>query len=164
MTRPSEHSNAGQTQRPVDAARSEAEQRSRTLVDPEVQGGLLRKMTLHWLVFFACNAVALAIWLRLFERPDVGWGETFVETGKRFLPFFIITLALIPAFVWDTVKLTHRFAGPILRLRSTLSELRQGRTVEPLHFRTGDYWQEIADDFNAVVLSQSQTTDRGAQS
>ena len=135
-------------------ADGESNQRSRSLVDNEVQGGLLRKMTVHWVIFFICNAVALAIWLRLFERPDVGWGETFAETGKRFLPFFVVTLALIPAFVWDTIKLSNRFAGPIMRLRSSLADLRSGRKVQPLHFRTNDYWQEIAENFNAVVLKE----------
>ncbi|WP_146515429.1 hypothetical protein [Rubripirellula amarantea] len=125
--------------------------RRRALVDPEVQGDVLRKIAIHWVVFFVCNACALMIWIRLFEQPDVNWGQTFGDTAKRFLPFFIITLALIPAFVWDTLKLTNRFAGPILRLRSTLSDASRGLKVAPLHFRTNDYWQEIAENFNTVM-------------
>jgi len=125
--------------------------RRKTLVDPEVQGGVLRKITLHWILFFICNTIALMIWIRLFEQPDADWGQTFGDTARRFMPFFIITMALIPAFVWDTLKLTNRFAGPILRLRQALAEASQGRAVAPLHFRTNDYWQEIAQNFNAVI-------------
>ena len=125
--------------------------RRRALVDPEVQGDVLRKIAIHWVVFFICNACALTIWIRLFEQPDADWGQTFGDTIKRFLPFFIITMALIPAFVWDTLKLTNRFAGPILRLRSTLADASRGLKVAPLHFRTNDYWQEIAQNFNAVM-------------
>lgn len=125
--------------------------RRKTLVDPEVQGGVLRKITLHWILFFICNTIALMIWIRLFEQPDADWGQTFSDTMRRFMPFFIITMALIPAFVWDTLKLTNRFAGPILRLRQALSEASQGRAVAPLHFRTNDFWQEIAHNFNAVI-------------
>jgi hypothetical protein len=125
--------------------------RHRVWVDPEVQGGVLKKIAIHWVVFFVCNALALTIWIRLFEQPDVPWGQTFGDTIKRFLPFFVITLALIPAFVWDTLKLTNRFAGPILRLRSALYAASQGQAVEPLHFRPNDFWAEIATNFNALM-------------
>lgn len=125
--------------------------RRTALVDPEVQGGVLKKIAVHWFVFFVCNALALMIWIRLFEQPDAGWGQTFGDTMRRFFPFFVITLALIPAFVWDTLKLTNRFAGPILRLRSTLSDASRGEAVQPLQFRTNDYWQEIATNLNTVL-------------
>ncbi len=125
--------------------------RRKALVDPEVQGGVLRKIAFHWFVFFVCNALALTIWIRLFEQPDVSWGQTFGDTVRRFMPFFIITLALIPAFVWDTLKLTNRFAGPILRLRGALADASEGRAVEPLHFRTNDFWREIAKNFNTLM-------------
>jgi hypothetical protein len=125
--------------------------RKKTLVDPEVQGGLLRKIAIHWILFFLCNAIALMIWIRLFEQPDADWGQTFGDTMRRFFPFFVVTMALIPAFVWDTLKLTHRFAGPILRLRATLADASEGRAVAPLHFRTNDFWQEIACNFNLLM-------------
>ncbi|MGB7329473.1 MAG: hypothetical protein WBD31_31635 [Rubripirellula sp.] len=125
--------------------------RRKALVDPEVQGGVLKKIAIHWVVFFICNAMALTIWIRLFEQPDVPWGATFGDTVKRFLPFFVITLALIPAFVWDTLKMTNRFAGPILRLRAALSDASQGRAVAPLHFRNNDFWGEIATNFNSLM-------------
>lgn len=126
--------------------------RTRTLVDSEVQGTLIRRVALHWVVFFICNAVALTIWIRLFEQPDAEWGKTFGDTLRRFLPFFVITASLIPAFVWDTLKLSHRFAGPITRLRNALVDLKAGRSVAPLKFRDNDFWQEIATNFNDVMV------------
>lgn len=125
--------------------------RTKALVDPEVQGSVLRKIAIHWVLFFICNAIALMIWIRLYEQPDANWGQTFGDCMRRFLPFFIITMALIPAFVWDTLKLTNRFAGPILRFRAALADAKAGRAVAPLHFRNNDFWQEIAENFNAVV-------------
>ncbi len=125
--------------------------RRKALVDPEVQGGVVRKIAIHWVLFFVCNAIALMIWIRLFEQPDADWGQTFADTLLRFLPFFVITMALIPAFVWDTLKLTNRFAGPILRLRGALADASAGRAVPPLHFRTNDFWQEMAGNFNKLM-------------
>ena len=109
--------------------------RRKALVDPEVQGGILRKIAIHWVLFFICNAMALMIWIRLFEQPDADWGQTFGDTMRRFLPFFIITMALIPAFVWDTLKLTNRFAGPITRLRMMLREIGKDGVPRELNDR-----------------------------
>ena len=125
--------------------------RSKTLVDPEVQGGILRKIAGHWAMFFVCNALALLIWIRLFEQPDAEWGKTLSDTLRRFLPFFVITMALIPAFVWDTMKLTNRFAGPMLRLRNAMADASAGRAVAPLKFRSNDFWQEVATSFNQLM-------------
>ncbi|WP_201743765.1 hypothetical protein [Roseiconus nitratireducens] len=125
--------------------------RSKTLIDTEVQGNLLRKVAAHWVVFFLCNTIALTAWTRLFTDPSASWGETLVTTFREFLPFFVVTASLIPAFAWDTLKLSHRFVGPILRLRRTLKDLKSGRSVPPLKFRDSDFWQELASDFNDVM-------------
>jgi hypothetical protein len=130
--------------------------RVRSFVDPEVQGGLLRKIAFHWIILFVVNSISLVVWVRMFEQPESGWGATFTDCIQRFLPFFVISACLIPAFVWDTLKITHRFAGPILRLRSALSAAAKGQEVEPLNFRNNDFWQGIATDFNSVVVRKNQ--------
>lgn len=132
-------------------AKSHNKRRRQSLVDSEVQGSLLRKLAFHWCIFFIANTLALMIWIRMFEHPEHGWGETFLDSLRRFLPFYIVSLALIPGFIWDTLQLTHRFAGPILRLRSALADAAKGREVEPLHFRDSDFWGEIAENFNAAL-------------
>jgi hypothetical protein len=128
--------------------------RTRTFVDPEVQGGLLRKITLHWVVLLTVNAMMLVVWTRLFEQPEIGWQDTMTACFQRFLPFFVISIAIAPAFLWDTLKLTHRFAGPALRFRAALSDAAQGRPVAPMNFRHSDFWQEMADDFNILLERQ----------
>lgn len=136
--------------------------RTRTLVDLQVQLGLVRHLAVHWIVFFLVNTCALVIWTRLFQRPDLTWGESIAETGRQFFPFFVVTAALIPVFAWDSLKLSHRFAGPISRLRRTLLDIKAGRAVAPLKFRETDFWQEIASDFNEVMEldAASQQSDR----
>ncbi|MFK7818391.1 MAG: hypothetical protein AB8G99_06720 [Planctomycetaceae bacterium] len=125
--------------------------RTRILIDRQVQGSVLRKIAIHWMAFFACNVLALTIWIRVFDQPDVGWAATLGDTLKQFLPFFVISLALIPAFVWDTIKLTNRFAGPVRRLKEALANARKGEPVDPLEFRENDFWKELASDFNQLL-------------
>jgi hypothetical protein len=125
--------------------------RTQTVIDREVQYGVVRKIALHWIALFVCNSIALVIWVSLFEQPDANWKQNVGDSFRRFLPFFIITAALIPAFVLDTLKLTNRFAGPISRLRTEIRNASEGRPVRRLSFRTNDYWREIADGFNTLI-------------
>ena len=58
---------------------------------------------------------------------------------------------MLPVFVYDTMKLSNRIAGPVVRLRSTMDQIRKGENTASLQFRDGDYWQEMADEFNEMV-------------
>lgn len=136
---------------PAESRGSTRKARQRTVVDREVQMGIVRKLALHWVAFFLCNAIALVLWTRLFEQPDLAWEETAMDATRRFLPFLVISAALIPAFVLDTLKMTNRFAGPVSRLRSELKNAAEGRPVSELKFRAGDYWAEIAANFNRMA-------------
>ncbi|MEM6779879.1 MAG: hypothetical protein AAF670_19655 [Planctomycetota bacterium] len=133
---------------PVDA---EHQPRVTTVVDRDVQFGVVRKIATHWIALFACNSLALLLWVRLFEQPDLAWKETLADCVRRFLPFLVITACLIPAFVLDTLKLTNRFAGPVSRLRREITHAAEGRPVAKLTFRSNDYWREIADGFNELT-------------
>lgn len=138
--------------------------RNQSFVDSEVQGSLLRKLAFHWVVFVIANTLALLIWIRMFEAPEKNWPAVFGDSLQRFLPFYLVSLALIPAFLLDTLKLTNRFAGPILRLRRGLANAACGRHVTPLYFRGSDFWQEIADHFNTVVCPDQIEPDKVSDS
>lgn len=128
--------------------------RTSRYIDAEVQGALLRRLVWHWAAFFACNAIGLVIWTRLIESPEASWTDSVRIAAAGSLPFFLISAALLPVFLLDTLKLTARFAGPMVRLKRALSDLRAGRSVSPLSFRGTDYWRQLADDFNAVVIDR----------
>jgi len=139
------------------------QKRSRTVIDKQVQYGVVRKIAMHWLVFMLCNTFALLMWMSLFEQPETDWRETMAESIRRFAPFFIVSVALLPAFVLDTLKLTNRFAGPISRLKTEIANAAAGRPVEPLKFRTGDYWGEIAESFNTMIARIGLGVDTSSQ-
>jgi len=125
--------------------------RTTLFVDREVQSGVAKTVGLHWTAFIVCNLLGLLLWVRLFERPELAWGEVVSQAVARFAPFLIVSLVLLPAFIFDTLKMTHRFAGPISRLRSELKRACSGRPVCELKFRDNDYWREIANGFNELT-------------
>lgn len=43
---------------------------------------------------------------------------------------------------------SHKIAGPIFKLQKFLAGIRDGNPHGELYFRKGDYFQEVADDFN----------------
>jgi hypothetical protein len=69
---------------------------------------------------------------------------------------------MLPVFIVDTIKLSHRFAGPIYRLRNVIRGMADGEPYKPVLFREKDFWQGLAEDFNQMIeriTGKSHTTD-----
>lgn len=129
---------------------SSAADRKKTFVDPQVQGALVRRLVLHWLGFFAV-ASAMAFVLQVLSNPFQPLGEHVRQLWWTQGPFLVVILFLLPVFLLDTIKLSHRFAGPIYRLRQTIRKVAEGEEPPKLKFRDLDFWQGLAEDFNKMV-------------
>ncbi len=126
--------------------------RRKLLINRRVQGGLICRILFHWAVFFAISFCILPLWqLMLSGNPLSPFAKEMVDMSVHSAPVFIILLALLPVFVWDTVKLTHRLAGPMYRFHKTVKSLAAGESVKPIKLRKGDFWQEFAADFNLML-------------
>jgi hypothetical protein len=124
--------------------------RSLTYVDSTVQGALLRRILFHWCCFFAVMAVATISLQTLLGDPTVAISARFWAEIKGFSLIGIIMLALLPAFMLDTIRFSNRFVGPVGRLRRGLRQLKEG-DVNQIKFRDNDFWCEMGNEFNAVA-------------
>jgi hypothetical protein len=123
--------------------------RRRLFVDRPVQGALVRRVVFHWFSFALCLAVIL--WMAQYmQNPLESFGDHLSAFPKKHGLVFIVLVLLLPAFLWDTVRLSHRFAGPVLRLRRMMQELAAGEDPGELRFRDGDFWCELGDHFNGI--------------
>lgn len=123
-------------------------QRKRFLIDPKVQWAIIRRMTMHWsLTVLALLAIGIGVQLIYAPGQLSVWQAIAGSFGAQ-TPLLCVMFMLFPVYVWDIVKLSHRFAGPMLRLRGILDELADGGRATHLKFRPGDFWQETATDFN----------------
>jgi hypothetical protein len=124
--------------------------RKRIFVDPRLQGALVVRIVAYWLLCLA----AMAVMLRCFQAV-AGVGGVSAGPADDLRLFCsaaaVGTLLFLPLVAVDVVRLSHRFVGPMVRLRRTLRELGCGQRVEPIRFRDGDFWQEVAAEFNAVI-------------
>jgi hypothetical protein len=125
--------------------------RKKHFIDANVQGALARRLIVHWLVFLMVAALAAFV-LQVLSNPfrpliiharDVWWTQG---------PFLVVLAFLLPVFIVDSIKLSHRFAGPVFALRRAFREIVQGKPPRKLKFRRHDFWQELAEDYNAMLL------------
>ena len=143
--------------------------RKKTFVDPQVQGALVRRLVLHWVAFFGV-AAAVAFCLQVLSDPFRPIEEHARQLWWTHGPFLLVMFFMLPVFIVDTIKLSHRFAGPIYRLRNVIRALSKGEKSQPIAFREFDFWQGLAEDFNAMVerlsgekLERAPITEEGAE-
>ena len=124
--------------------------RTKHFVDSFVQGALARRIIVHWLVFLAVGSVVAFI-LQVLSNPFRPLAAHAQDMWWTHGPFLLVLAFLLPVFVVDTIKLSHRFAGPIYSLRRAIREVAEGRQPRRLKFRRRDFWHELANDYNKML-------------
>lgn len=140
--------------------------RRQIFVNRPIQGALISRIALYWLLCMFIQALLIML-------LSIGTGSSD-ELGQRTDQFWwhlklilVSSMLTLPLLVLDIIKLSHRWVGPIYRLRAGLRALAMAEPVKPITFRAGDYWKDLAEDFNAVLmrvdhLEQSRTNDPAA--
>lgn len=124
--------------------------RKQIFVDPKVQGALVFRIIAYWTVCVVTISIMLLCW-RMLTGPARMPLSHFDDMWFQLGPALIASIILLPLVIYDIVKISHRFTGPLLRLRRSMRALAAGEQVKPIHFRQGDFWQDLAEDFNAVA-------------
>jgi hypothetical protein len=124
--------------------------RGRLYVDKDVQRALLLQMIRHWVLFGVVLTVILLA-LDSLTDPNKSFSGHFFSLWQRHSTLLATIAALFPIFVYESIKLSNRFAGPMLRLRRMMRQAADGEPVGLLEFRDGDFWQDMAESFNDLV-------------
>lgn len=124
--------------------------RKRILIDPTVQWTIARRIIFHWMIFFLL-LFSISVGLRvLLDASDHALSSVLFDAVVAQAPLVCVMLLILPVFTRDTIRLSHRFTGPMYRLRVSLETLADGLPMGPIKFRNDDFWQEIAETFNCV--------------
>jgi len=78
----------------------------------------------------------------------------FFEVNKSIL---ICAVAICPILLWDTLRVTHRIAGPIVRFKDVLKRLTEGEKVTKIELRDNDLMEDLRDAFNEFLASRANT-------
>ena len=120
--------------------------RERMFVDPKVQGAIVIRIMLYWLLCQFMIAVLLYGY-----KVVTGCDHIEADMAIYYRCALFSTIAWLPLVVLDVVRLSNHFAGPMMRLRRAMHDLGRGEHVEPIRFRDGDFWQAVATDFSALL-------------
>lgn len=130
--------------------------RGKIYVDRQVQGALAKRIVLHWLAFLTLCIACLAAFEYFTGEPHLSFGEHAFAVWNKYAFFLLLMLAVVPSFIWDTMKLSNRFTGPVLRLRDGIRRLADGEDVPEMKFRDNDFWRELSSDFNRAAARVSE--------
>jgi len=124
--------------------------RKRLYINSVIQGGLIVKTITYWLLYMIAILVTVTIW-KSYSFPDASISALAQEVQSIFAPALVAGIVLLPLFLYDQLKFSHRMAGPIYRLRQEMKKLSKGEGVQKLRFRDRDHWPELAEDFNRLA-------------
>ena len=109
------------------------------------------RLLLHWAIFLAVASL-VTYCMQVLYNPFQSNAERLQQLWWTYGPFLLVLLFLLPVFVLDTIRFSHRFVGPIYRLRRTIhNSTLQGGVPPVLKFRDSNFWQGLAEDFNQMV-------------
>ncbi len=131
-------------------ARPSVFRRQKIYVDWQVQGGIVFRLAIIWLLTTTI-AVFLSALLQFSRNPAIGLEAYLADSSRYWIPTLMAFGAMLPMAGLSVVRFTHRFAGPIVRLRRVMRELADGQTLQPISFREKDYWHDLATEFNRVA-------------
>jgi hypothetical protein len=125
-------------------------ERNKKYIDSDVQGALSRRLIWHWCVFLIVAGVT-AYLLQVLSNPFRPQMDHLKDLWWTHGPFLLVLVFLLPVFVVDTVKLSHRFAGPVFNLRRAMRKVADGEPPQKLQFRDNDFWHGLSDEYNAML-------------
>ena len=134
--------------------------RRQWIVNPALQYRFI--WTMLWLLLLltagALASVYLALWwtLRTFELLNEPVAVAQLTTVALLIT--VEVLLLMPVVVWIGVRLTHRVAGPLVRIMAALDRMTHGDFNVRITLRRGDSMVEVADAVNTLADSLRSRT------
>ncbi len=126
--------------------------RTQWLVNPPLQyqfiGILLSVMLV--LTVGALGSVYFALWLAL---KTYGMTDNPVAVAQLTTVGLMVTLELLilaPFVIWLGLRMTHRVAGPLVRILASVQQMSLGNFDQHINLRKGDSLVELADAINTL--------------
>jgi hypothetical protein len=123
--------------------------RNQLLIDESVQGALLRRTALYC----GCSAVyfiTILIFTESITTPDQTILQSLLHNLNEIVYWAPGLMLMSPIVLYDLLRVTNRFAGPVFRLQREMQRLIDCESTSPLTFRERDYWMEMAVAFNKI--------------
>jgi nitrogen fixation/metabolism regulation signal transduction histidine kinase len=137
--------------------------RRQYFVQGSVQKSLLARIALYFGYLVAASFLAAMLWMAQFDRPD-SWNALAGRMLYIGIPLVAAATLLLPIVLFDCLRFSNRFVGPLLRLSRAMDRLADGERVHNIEFRQGDFWFHIAQTFNRlnerIIRMEQQAKER----
>jgi hypothetical protein len=124
--------------------------RRQLFVDARLQGALILQVSLYWFYCLLTVAMLALIWIVFVKRP-LSSADLFQELWMSCGPALLGSVLLLPLVLLDCIRVSNRFAGPMLRISREMKALADGKIARPVRLREGDFWLNFAEDWNQVL-------------
>jgi hypothetical protein len=135
--------------------------RHKLFADRKIQGALLAHTTIYWFYCLFSVTLIAVCWIIFTKEPETST-ELFTQLWLNCGPALLGSVLLLPLVMLDCLRLSNRFAGPMVRMQRVMRELAAGESPPTFSLRPGDYWTELADDMN-IVLERVRQQDQNSQ-
>ena len=122
------------------------------MLDQEVQGGLIGRVSGYWVICLAATLLADLCW-RAWTAPAAA---SFTDSLRSLAPGLIGSFFLLPLVIADLLRMSNRFVAPIHNLRNALKRLELGDRPDRLATRKGDFWIDVTTRFNRLLEVQTE--------
>ena len=137
------------------------EKRRTYFVNHPMQRGLATRLMSYfcgtWLLVFALPICAK---LLFSELPFNQLAASLVT--DIWFPL-MISIMLLPIVVWDSIRYSHRIAGPLGRIEASLRAIADGDNVAPIRCRNGDFCLDMVDELNRIINQKNQLREEAVQ-
>ncbi|MBC7818534.1 MAG: hypothetical protein IAG10_16730 [Planctomycetaceae bacterium] len=141
-------------------ADSQSHPRKRLFVNREIQGRLLARTALYWMLYHGVLWMAMFLY-RYAEHygavqagaPPRPFADLYGQFVKEHFSMWICAVAILPIVLWDLLKFSHRVVGPLVRFQRTIESLTAGQKVEEVRLRNGDLLFDLQATFNQYLTS-----------
>jgi hypothetical protein len=132
--------------------------RRKLLIDRPLQGRLMLRVGLYWTLYHAALWHTL-VFVRYFQHRFAGLsGEAATSFREEYLralrdsqTLLLAAMVLLPAVIWETLRQSHRIAGPLYRFQATLKSLIAGAPAPQIQLRKGDLLRPFEQTMNEFL-------------
>ena len=132
--------------------------RKKTYVNGRIQGRILGRIAAYWVLYHVVLWHGLFVYRFAQYRAAITTGgevvpfrDLYGQFCADFYPLIICALFILPAFLLDFVRLTHRIAGPLIRFRTAMQDVMAGKRVEEVTLRQRDLLTDFQTEFNEFL-------------
>ena len=129
--------------------------RRQLIVNRALQFPFVRVMVLSVCLMAAASLTAVSLAIRVtlstFELSQDAVTVSLFNTASWMI---VLELLLVtPVVVWLGILITHKVAGPLVRIRTALAQLAAGDFNVQIRLRQGDELADVADLINYLATS-----------